>query len=84
MNICDLNHLEVVSEAANIEGGYYYGYQQYANANANAYASGIAFGSNPSVSTYSSTDAFVDGNYVAGASSSSGSSASTSSGYYYY
>lgn len=83
MNISDLNHLEVVAEETNVEGGYY-GYQS-ANANAYARANTIAFGSNPSAYTSTSTNTFVEGNYVAGASSDSNSGASTSSyGYPYY
>ncbi|MFY7805331.1 MAG: hypothetical protein ACOVQ7_18080 [Limnoraphis robusta] len=82
MNISDLNHLEVVSEEANVEGGYY-GYYQSANANAYANANTIAIGSNPYAYTSTSTNTFVQGNSVAGASSASNSGASTSSGYYY-
>lgn len=80
MNISDLNHLEVVAEEANVEGGYYYGYQS-ANAYANAYANSIAIGSNPNASTYTSTNTFVEGNYVAGGSSVSNSGASTFKSY---
>ena len=83
MNISDLNHLEVVAEEANVEGGYYYGYYQSANAGASASAGSIAKGPNPYAYTSTSTNTFVESNYFAGSGSYSDSGASTSSGYYY-
>lgn len=83
MNISDLNHLEVVAEEANIEGGYYGNYES-ASASASGYAGSFALGSNANASTSTSTNTFVQGNSVAGSSSGSNSNASTfKSGYYY-
>jgi hypothetical protein len=85
MNISDLNHLEVVSEEANVEGGSRYGYQS-ANSGANANANSLAMGGyNASAYTSTSTNTFTQGYSVAGSSSYSDSVASTSSyGYPYY
>ncbi len=54
MIIRDLEVLEVVSEEAKVEGGWYY---YYPSANANANASALAVGYNTYTSTYTNTQA---------------------------
>ncbi|MEA5500278.1 hypothetical protein [Limnoraphis robusta] len=80
MNISDLNHLEVVAEETNVEGGYYYGSSAYAGAYANA--NSIAYGRNPRSYSSTYTNTFVEGTYLAGSSSSATSEASTEEFYY--
>jgi len=82
MIISDLEHLQIVSESRDVEGGN--------SANATAFADSLARGSfdyyyyweGASASTFTETNTFTDYS-TAAASSVSNSSASTYSGYYY-
>ncbi|MFZ1025647.1 MAG: hypothetical protein WAN66_05440 [Limnoraphis robusta] len=82
MNISDLNHLEVVSEETNVEGGSYGYYYPSASASAGSDSSAVAYGFNTYTSTYTSTSAFAQGGYVSASGSSSGANASSSLSYY--
>ncbi|MEQ9373105.1 MAG: hypothetical protein RIG63_29405 [Coleofasciculus chthonoplastes F3-SA18-01] len=84
MIISDLEHLQVVSESREVEGGN--------RASARAFADSLArgsfdyyyyyYGEGASASTLTETNTFTDYS-TAAASSASNSSASTYSGYYY-
>ena len=82
MIISDLEHLQIVSESREVEGGN--------SASARAFADSLARGSfdyyyyweGASASTLTETNTFTDYS-TAAASSASNSSASTYSGYYY-
>ncbi|MEQ9613417.1 MAG: hypothetical protein RLN61_00015 [Algiphilus sp.] len=83
MIISDLEHLQIVSESRDVEGGNF--------ASARAFADSLArgsfdyyyyYGEGASASTFTETNTFTDYS-TAAASSASNSSASTYSGYYY-
>jgi hypothetical protein len=82
MNISHLNHLEVVAEETNVEGGYY-GYTPYAGAYAGSGANAVAYGFSTSSFTETITNTFAQAGYVSASGSYSYSRADSSVPYYY-